>query len=134
MKNTIFMLTLLFAFNIEAQDKNVKDNGTASVHIEFMGESIHISKERVDSMATKMLESFSAILNDKETKDGIVKSIDKIGEKLDKAIDILVEDVKQNKKVKNDLKAALKDAKPKIDSIMENIDVEIHQTLDKKEN
>jgi len=68
-----------------------------------------------------MLESFFTIINDKDNQKMIKESVDKMGTKLDKAIDILIDDPTQREKAKKDLKASLKDSKPLIDTAIKKL-------------
>ena len=91
------------------------------MHIEIMGEKIHISQKRIDSLMQLTLDRLSSILNDVDNHKQIKASVDSLGSKMNKVLDILIEDKNQLAKVKTEMKQKLSASRPHIDSAINQI-------------
>ena len=120
MKQLVFISVLFITTGLNAQ-KQAKAKDTSSANIEIMGEKIQISKERIDSLVHLTLDRLSSILNEVDNQKQIKTSIDSIGSKMNKVLDILIEDKKQLNKVKKEMTQKLSESRPEIDSAIQQI-------------
>ena len=120
MKQLVFISVLFITTGLNAQ-KQAKAKDTSSANIEIMGEKIQISKERIDSLVHLTLDRLSSILNEVDNQKQIKTSIDSIGSKMNKVLDILIEDKKQLNKVKKEMTQKLSESSPQIDSAINQI-------------
>ena len=120
MKQLVFISVLFITTGLNAQ-KQAKAKDTSSANIEIMGEKIQISKERIDSLVHLTLDRLSSILNEVDNQKQIKTSIDSIGSKMNKVLDILIEDKKQLDKVKKEMTQKLSESSPQIDSAINQI-------------
>ena len=120
MKQLVFISVLFITTGLNAQ-KQAKAKDTSSANIEIMGEKIQISKERIDSLVHLTLDRLSSILNEVDNQKQIKTSIDSIGSKMNKVLDILIEDKKQLDKVKKEMTQKLSESIPQIDSAINQI-------------
>ena len=120
MKQLVFISVLFITTGLNAQ-KQAKAKDTSSANIEIMGEKIQISKERIDSLVHLTLDRLSSILNEVDNQKQIKTSIDSIGSKMNKVLDILIEDKKQLDKVKKEMTQKLSESRPEIDSAIQQI-------------
>ena len=120
MKQLVFISVLFITTGLNAQ-KQAKAKDTSSANIEIMGEKIQISKERIDSLVHLTLDRLSSILNEVDNQKQIKTSIDSIGSKMNKVVDILIEDKKQLDKVKKEMTQKLSESSPQIDSAINQI-------------
>lgn len=119
--NKLIILTILFiSYGLNAQ-KPAKAKDTSSMNIEIMGEKIQISKKRIDSAVHLTLDRLSSILNDADNQKQIKTSLDSIGSKMNKVLDILIEDKNQLPKVKTEMNHKLSKSRPQIDSAINQI-------------
>jgi phosphopentomutase len=119
--NKLIMLSILFiSYGLNAQKPSPKKD-TSTVHIEIMGEKIHISQKRIDSLMQLTLDRLSSILNDVDNHKQIKASADSLGSKMNKVLDILIEDKNQLAKVKTEMKQKLSESRPHIDSAINQI-------------
>ena len=120
MKQLVFISVLFITTGLNAQ-KQAKAKDTSSANIEIMGEKIQISKERIDSLVHLTLDRLSSILNEVDNQKQIKTTIDSIGSKMNKVLDILIEDKKQLNKVKKEMTQKLSESRPEIDSAIQQI-------------
>ena len=120
MKQLVFISVLFITTGLNAQ-KQAKAKDTSSANIEIMGEKIQISKERIDSLVHLTLDRLSSILNEVDNQKQIKTTIDSIGSKMNKVLDILIEDKKQLNKVKKEMTQKLSESSPQIDSAINQI-------------
>ena len=120
MKQLVFISVLFITTGLNAQ-KQAKAKDTSSANIEIMGEKIQISKERIDSLVHLTLDRLSSILNEVDNQKQIKTSIDSIGSKMNKVLDILIEDKKQLNKVKKEMTQKLSESSPQIDFAINQI-------------
>ena len=120
MKQLVFISVLFITTGLNAQ-KQAKAKDTSSANIEIMGEKIQISKERIDSLVHLTLDRLSSILNEVDNQKQIKTSIDSIGSKMNKVLDILIEDKKQLDKIKKEMNQKLYESRPEIDSAIQQI-------------
>ena len=119
--NKLIILSILFiSYELNAQKSSPKKD-TSTVHIEIMGEKIHISQKRIDSLMHLTLDRLSSILNDVDNQKQIKASVDSLGSKMNKVLDILIEDKKQLVKVKTEMNQKLSESRPQIDSAINQI-------------
>jgi hypothetical protein len=120
MKQLFIITIILIHTGLNAQ-KPAKAKDTSSVHIEIMGEKIHISQKRIDSLMHLTLDRLSSILNDADNQKQIKASVDSLGSKMNKVLDVLIEDKNQLAKVKTEMKQKLSESRPQIDSAINQI-------------
>lgn len=117
----LFIIIAILAHTILSAQKQTKTKDTSSVNVEIMGEKIQISQKRIDSVVHLTLDRLSSILNDVENQKQIKASIDSLGSKMNKVLDILIEDKKQLAKVKKEMNQKFSESKPQIDSAIYQI-------------
>ena len=120
MNKLIILSILLISYGLNAQ-KQVKTKDTSSINIEIMGEKIQISQKRIDSVVHLTLDRLSSILNDADNQKQIKASVDSLGSKMNKVLDILIEDKNQLEKVKTEMNQKLSESRPQIDSAINQI-------------
>lgn len=119
--NKLIILSILFiSYGLNAQKSSPKKD-TSTVHIEIMGEKIHISQKRIDSLMHLTLDRLSSILNDVDNQKQIKASVDSLGSKMNKVLDFLIEDKKQLAKVKTEMNQKISESRPQIDSAINQI-------------
>ena len=124
--NKLIILSILFiSYELNAQKSSPKKD-TSAVQIEIMGEKIQISKERIDSVVHLTLDRLSSILNDADNQKQIKASVDSLGSKMNKVLDILIEDKKQLAKVKTEMNQKISESRPQIDSAINQIKTSIN--------
>jgi hypothetical protein len=124
--NKLIILSILFiSYELNAQKSSPKKD-TSAVQIEIMGEKIHISQKRIDSLMHLTLDRLSSILNDVDNQKQIKASVDSLGSKMNKVLDILIEDKKQLVKVKTEMNQKLSESRPQIDSAINQIKTSIN--------
>lgn len=120
MNKLIILSILVMSYGLNAQ-KPIPEKDTSAVHIEIMGEKIHISQKRIDSLMHLTLDRLSSILNDVDNQKQIKASVDSLGSKMNKVLDILIEDKKQLAKVKTEMNQKISESRPQIDSAINQI-------------
>jgi hypothetical protein len=120
MKQLILTAIILIHSGLNAQKASSKKD-TSTVHIEIMGEKIHISQKRIDSLMQLTLDRLSSILNDIDNQKQIKASVDSLGSKMNKVLDIIIEDKNQLAKVKTEMNQKLSESRPQIDSAINQI-------------
>lgn len=116
----------VFGQNSKTKGNNLNiqsDDSSNSVKINLNGEEFNISKSKLDSIYSVALKSFQTMLNDKDNQKQFKESIDKIGIKMEKLVEVLVDNPEQKNRVKKELKASIKEAKPLVDSVVKKLTI-----------
>lgn len=135
MKNITLGICLICVHNMMAQNHqqmNMKidtSSQSSMLNVDLFGEHIEISQKRIDSLTSIVLQKMNQILKDPATKQNLSKSFDQMSSKFEKMIDILLENKEQAHKAKVEIKLAMKDYQPQIDSAFNILQFQLKNNL-----